>query len=94
MDLVTIFGFFHAPDKKITLEEFCTIQGGGEDKWPTVQSVKTLYGEISAEAAVQAGHDWLLRDRPTYSIPWEPFAEAVTYGQIMYKRTTVWEKRR
>lgn len=93
MDLVGIFGLFHALDKRITLEELCTIQGG-HDSWPTVKAVDVLYGEVSAEAALQAGLDWILRDLPTASEAWAPFAEFVNYGQIMYKRTTVWDKRR
>lgn len=92
MDLVMIFGLFHARDRKITLDEFCTVQGGHDD-WPTVEKVETLYEDVAKEAAVQAGHDWLLRHPPTSSVPWKAFAESANYGQIMYQRTTVWEKR-
>lgn len=93
VDLMIIFGFFYAPDRKITLEELCTIQGT-HDNWPTVQSVEAFYEVVAAEAATQVGHDWLLRNVPTSSQPWGPFAECRDYGQIMFKRTTVWEKRR
>lgn len=93
MDLVGVFGLFHAPDKTITLEELSTIQGE-HDNWPTVKAVDILYGEVSAEAALQAGLDWILRDLPSSSEPWAPFAEFVNYGQIMYKRMNVWDSRR
>jgi hypothetical protein len=88
-DLVMIFGLFSVPDRKITLVEFCTIQRE-HDNWPTIQAVEPFYGAVAKEAAVQAG----MREPPTSSMPWKPYAECLNHGQIMYQRTTVWEKRR